>query len=345
MNFTVMKATRFGPLLFFLFFLASCGSDRLDVDVSEITVDPVKIKRFDKDFFAMDTSKLDTELDKLRGTYGTFTDAFVNNIVCFNSHDSLSCFYALGDFLTHHITRGAWENSCKTLGDDFSSVENDLTDAYKHFLFYFPDRELPKDVYLVMAGFNYNYIQSEGVYAIGMEYFLGKDNVYYDGLEWPMYKRRTLSREYMASGFVRSWMMNEFPYSSEKSDVVNRIVYEGKILYLQKALLRNSPDSIITGFTQQQLDWCEENEAEMWAKMIEDKIVYSESEDDLNHMIQDAPFTPGFPRESPGKAGVWIGLRIVEAYMERFPTTTLQELMDFEDGQLFLTQSKYKPKF
>lgn len=340
-----MTVTRFTPILFFCLVLASCGLDRLDVDVSTVTVDPVKIRRFDKDFFGMDTNNLPVALDKLRKDYGPFTDAFVNNVVCFSARDSVSCFLALRDFLSHHITRGAWESSCETLGDDFSKVEEELTGAYKHFRFYFPDRELPKDVYLVMAGFNYNYIQSEGVYAIGMEHFLGQDNVYYDGLQWPMYKRRTLTREYMSAGFVRSWMMNEFPYNAEKNDVINRIVYEGKILYLQKALLRTTPDSVITGYSAAHLEWCEANEAEMWAKMIEEKIVYSESEDDLNHMTQDAPFTPGFPRESPGRAGIWLGYRIVEAFMNRFPETTLEELMDMKDGQILLTRSKYKPKF
>lgn len=340
-----MKVTSFAPILFFCFVLGACGSNHLDVDTSEVIVDPMKISRFDQDFFQMDTNNLPMEVDKLRRHYGTFTDAFINNIVCFNAQDSISCFLALRDFLTHHITRGAWESSCKVLGDDFSKVETELTEAYRHFKYYFPEKELPKGVNLVMAGFNYNYIQSDGVYGIGMEHFLGKDNVYYDGLEWPMYKRRTLTKEYISAGFVRSWMMNKFSYNSEKDDVINRIVYEGKILYLQKALLRTSPDSIITGYSETQLVWCEENEAEIWAKMIEDKIVFSENEDDLNHMTQDAPFTPGFPRESPGKAGVWIGLRIVEAYMEHYPETTLEELMDMTDGQMILTRSKYKPKF
>ena len=340
-----MGATRITPLLLFLVFLSACGSNRLDVNVSDVTVDPVKIKRFDKDFFGMDTNNLVASVARLRQDYGSFTDVFINNIVCFNSPDSVQCYAAIRDYISHHITRGAWESSCTTLGDDYTWLETEITDAYRHFHYYFPDKALPKDVYIVMAGFNYNYIQTEGVYAIGMEYFLGADNIYYDGLQWPMYKRRTLSREYMAPGFVRCWMMNEFPYNTDKNDVVNRIVYEGKILYLQKAMMPETQDSIITGFSEAHLAWCEENEAEMWAKMIEDKIVYSESEDDLNHMIQDAPFTPGFPRESPGKAGTWLGLRIVEAYMDRFPETTLQELMDMKDGQLLLTQSKYKQKF
>jgi uncharacterized protein YjaZ len=83
----------------------------------------------------------------------------------------------------------------------------------------------------------------------------------------------------------------------------------------------------------------------MWATLIEQKKVYSEEEEDINHFTEDGAFTPGFPRESPGKAGNWLGLRIVESYMEKNPTTTIPQLMELKDGAAFLNRSKYKPKF
>lgn len=340
-----MGATRITPFFFFLLMLAACGSDPLDVDTSSVTVDPVKVQRLDIDFFKLDTSDLAGGIIDIRNKYGIMTDCFLNNVICFDAPDSAGCYGALRDFVSHHTMRGAWEACSTKYSGGFVQLEEELTGAYTHFKYHFPERTLPKGLFVVFSGFNYNYINCEGYYAIGIDYFLGKDNIYYDGLNWPMYQRRKLEPEYMATGFVRSWMMNEFPYTSEKNDVINRIVYEGKTMYLQRALLRNTPDSIITGFTQAQLEWCEANEADMWAKMIEDNMVYSEYEEDVNHMVMDAPFTPGFPRESPGRAGCWIGLRIVESYMEHYPATTLEQLMEMNDGQMFLTQSKYKPTF
>lgn len=341
-----MVLNRFLSLCALLFiFSAGCGSDPLDIDTSSVTVDPVKVHRLDKDFFSLDTSDLASGIAGIRSKHGIITDCFLNNVICFAAPDSVGCFYALGDFITDHAIRGAWEMADRKYEDGFAFLEEDLTTAYTYFSAHFPDRKLPKGVFIVFSGFNYNYISCEGYYAIGLDWFLGKDNLYYDGLSWPMYQRRKMEPEYMAAGFVRSWMMNEFPYNSEKNDVINRIVYEGKIMYLQRALLRETEDSVITGISEAQLVWCEENEAEMWAEMIKQNTIYSENEEDLNHMTMDAPFTPGFPRESPGRAGCWIGLRIVEAYMDRFPETTLEELMALDDGQLFLTQSKYKPSF
>lgn len=340
MNMRVLKLLILNVIL-----ISSCGSDPLDVDVSDIKADPLKFQRIDQDLFALDTANLPEGMAAIRKKFGVITDCYLNNIICYAAPDSTDCYYTLAGFLTDHTMHGGWVACNEKFTGGFADQENEVSEAYKYFAYHFPERKLPKGVYIVFSGFNYNYFSCDGYYAIGMDWFLGKDNVFYEGLQWPMYQRRKLEPQYMASGFVRSWMMTEFPYNSEKNDVINRIIYEGKIMYLQKALLRNTPDSVITGYTQAQLVWSEANEAEMWAKMIEDKLVYSESEDDLNHMTMDAPFTPGFPRESPGRAGVWIGYRIVCAYMQQYPETTLEELMALNDGQMVLTRSKYKPKF
>jgi hypothetical protein len=254
---------------------------------------------------------------------------------------------ALRDFIISYNTRGVWEESVKVLGNDFSREEEKLTDAYRHFKYYFPKKELPKGVYLDITGFNYGIIQVEGHFGIAMEFYLGKDNSLYDQLpeKWPAYRRRVSSREYMVSDFTRAWMMTEFPYDPPKNDVINKMIYEGKLLYLEKALLRNTPDSIITGYTTKQLEWCEDNEAEMWAAMIEKQKLYSEDDEDLRHYTEEAPFTPDFPRESPGKAGNWIGLQIVEAFMAKNPKMTVEELMNIKDGQAILNRSKYKPRY
>jgi hypothetical protein len=340
---------RYGCLLLILTFcFQGCGDpDPLEVDVSSITVPQARIERFDKAFFSLDTNNIPAALDKLRLQYGSFTDGYVNHIVCYNAPDSLQCDLAIRDFLIVYSTRGVWEEALRILGDDFTNEEDQITGAYRHFKFYFPEKELPKGVYFDITNFDYGIIQVERRYGIALEFYLGKTNTFYDALpeKWPAYRRRVSSREYMVRDFVHAWMLNEFPYDPPKNDLINRMIYEGKQLYLQKALLRNTPDSIITGYTGAQLAWCYENEAKMWASLIEKQKVYSEDQEDIQHFTEDAPFTPDFPRESPGKAGNWLGLRIVESYMAKNPGITLEELMKINDGAAILNRSKYKPKF
>jgi hypothetical protein len=230
-------------------FLFSCGSDRLDVDVSSITVPQVKILHYEKDFFAIDTNQMAASLAKLRVTYGSFSDGFINNIICRQSKDASDCDFAIRDFLIDKDMKDVNEECAKVIPADFSQIENEITDAYKHFQYYFPKRKLPRAVYTDMSGFSNNICTVEGAYGISLEFYLGENNIFYDALKdlWPAYRRRVSSKEYMTTNFVRAWMMNEFPYDPPSNSLINKMVYEGKILYLQKALLRTTADSIITG--------------------------------------------------------------------------------------------------
>ena len=212
--------------------LSSCKNDKLDVDVSAISVPEVRIMRFDKAFFALDTARLSQSLQHLHVEYGDFADGYVNNIICSRAPDSLSCNYAIIDFLYNRNIgmRDVYLECSKVFPDSLSDLEDQLTDAFKHFRYYFPDKKLPHAVYATMTGFNYNIFNVQGDYGISLEFYLGKDNNFYDALPdlWPAYRRRVSSKEYMAVNFVKAWLMNEFPYNPARTDLINKMVYEGK---------------------------------------------------------------------------------------------------------------------
>lgn len=114
-------------------------------------------------------------------------------------------------------------------------------------------------------------------------------------------------------------------------------------MYLTKRMLPNQPDSLIFGYTPQQYKWCQRNENNIWTYLIENKLLFTTNLLDINKMINDAPFTSGFSRESPGRTAVWIGYRIVEQFMERNQEYTLDDLMKVNDYQYILNKAKYKP--
>ncbi len=68
--------------IFYLIFycIISCNNDKNIPDVSGIKI-PVSVKRFEKDFFALDTFNLATGLNELNENYPGFTNDFINNIL------------------------------------------------------------------------------------------------------------------------------------------------------------------------------------------------------------------------------------------------------------------------
>jgi len=81
----------------------------------------------------------------------------------------------------------------------------------------------------------------------------------------------------------------------------------------------------------------------MWATLIENKFLFSTDRFTIDKFILEGPFTKDFGRESPGRAAVWIGFRIVGAYMANNADVTLQQLMDDTDYMKILNQSTYNP--
>jgi hypothetical protein len=81
----------------------------------------------------------------------------------------------------------------------------------------------------------------------------------------------------------------------------------------------------------------------MWTHLIENKYLFSTDRFMIDKFILDGPYTRDFGRESPGRAAVWIGYRIVSAYMAKNPGINLSALMAEKDYMKILNQSTYNP--
>ena len=120
-------------------------------------------------------------------------------------------------------------------------------------------------------------------------------------------------------------------------------MYEGKYWWLADQFLPDTPDSLKTGFTGEQLKWCESNEGVIWNLLLQNDQLYSTDPSIIQMYIGDAPGTQGFPPAAPGNIGQWIGLKIVQAYVERHPDLHPEQLMK-TSARTILDESKYKPR-
>ncbi len=322
-------------------FLVSCGNNPLDVDMSGIKVEPVKIQRFDQDFFSLNADNISQKLPELQNKYPGFTVLFVKNIVCPSGINDSACIPDITRFVNDKDMRGAFDN-CQKVFPDMSSIETELTKVFRHYLYCFPEKKIPK-VFAMMSGFNYSIANADSAFAIGLEMYLGKKSRFYDMMQIPNYKRSTMQKEYIVPDFIRACMINQFPNKSKSGTLLNEMIYQGKLLYLSDALFPDADDSLKIGFTKKQLDWCVEHENDMWGYLIKNKFLYSNEVEVISKFTGEGPFTTGFVKESPARTGVWMGWRIIKKYMNENPKTTLDQLMQEDDAQKILSMSKYKP--
>lgn len=333
---------------FFLFLLAvlslcfpSCGGDPLDIDVSNIQVEPAKIQRFDQDFFSLTADNIEQKLPELQKKYPEFTELYIRNLHCPKGIQDSACYPDIIKFIRDKDISGAYE-ICKTVFPDLSETEKTLTDVFRHYAYYFPGKELPK-LFAMMSGFNYAIANTDPNFAIGLDMYIGPKSKYYEMLHWPVYKQQVMRKEYIPVDLVRAWMMREYPNTDKSGTLLGEMIYQGKLLYLSDALMPETDDTLKIGFSKKQLDWCVEHEKDMWGHFIQNKFLYSNEKDIIAKFTGEGPFTTGFVKESPARTGVWIGWNIVKSYMEENPEIKLEELMKDNNAQVILSKSKYKP--
>ena len=142
---------------------------------------------------------------------------------------------------------------------------------------------------------------------------------------------------------MRAVAIGEFPYNDSLDNLLNQMVYEGKIQYFLDAMLPFTSDTLKFGYTRQQYEWADYNEDKMWSYLVSSKSLYSTDALIIRKMIGDAPFTSIFHNNSAPRAGAFLGWKIVHNYMEKNPGVTLNELMLNTDYQGILNNAEYKP--
>ena len=104
------------------------------------------------------------------------------------------------------------------------------------------------------------------------------------------------------------------------------------------------PDSIKTGYTKKQLDWCNENEGLIWSYIVKNEDLNSLNPAIIQTYIGEGPFTQGFSQEhSPGNLGQWIGWQVLKKFTGKNPGMSPDEVMN-TDAKKILDEAKYKPK-
>ena len=209
---------------------------------------------------------------------------------------------------------------------DISWIERDLQDGFRHYLYYFPGRRVPA-VYTCITGFNNSIITGDSVLGIGLDRYLGSGSEYYRRLEIYKYLADRMTPENIVPDCIYGWGASEWEFSDlsyPADNVLSEMIHEGKLKYFEKCMLPEVSEGIIFGFSADQLKFCRNNEDQMWQYLIEKDLLFSTDQFTIRKLTGEAPFTSYFTNESPGRAAVWIGFRIVESYMMRNPDISLR---------------------
>ena len=335
-------------LLFALLISACTNKNRFAIDTGGSSL-TVKINRFDKDFFALDTLNIAVGIPVLQEKYPAFFPFYTQHILQIGTPDSLGFYDKTRRFLTTSYIRDAYEESqCQFA--DVSDIEAKLTVAFRYLQHYFPKMTVPQ-VYMHVSGFNSSIIIAPDFMSASIDNYLGADYLAYSLMEIYAYERYNMRREKVASDLVRGWISTEFV--PEPSDVLlDNMIHWGRLMFLLEIIMPSESEATLAGYSAEQMSFVKKNEKAIWAAFLDggtqrQRLLFSNDRMNVVRYIQPAPFSLGMPEtdemQTPGQIGVWVGWQIVRQYMKKNPEITMPQLMQETNFQKILEGSKYRP--
>lgn len=336
--------------------LFSCNSKKNIPDVSSIKVN-IETKRFEQDFFAIDTVNVAESIKMILQKYPHFTPDFVENILGLDM-DSLL------------IPGNAQDKAVRLFIHDYAPIKdssellyknfNKETDAIKNGLqfvkYYFPKYKLPESIITFIGPINANFETSFGTqgdilttygFGIGLQLHLGSNFSFYKSREgeeqYPAYLANNFDAQHIPVNCMRNIIDDMYHDNSNGKPLVEQMVEKGRRLFLITKFLPYTPDNVCIGYTSEQMKDVYKNEAVIWDFFLNNNLLNNADQNTIKNYIGESPKTQELGEGAPGNLGTFSGLQIVRKYMEKFPETKLPDLMKIDPREIF-NQAKYKPK-
>ena len=320
-----MNSMKFLKLLIIFCVLYSCSTEsKREKEIAKIAVD-VKIERFDQQF-----AKL--TLESLPGLKKDFPFLFPKQYPDSIWHNKVKDTIQLE--VNHEVEKHF---------SDLSDVQEELDVFFQHLKYYFPEVKDPR-VVSITSDVNYRnkVIIDKGLLIIALDTYLGEDHHFYEGIQ--KYLRRNFKEEQIVPDVASAYAKNLVGPIRDRTFLGN-LISIGKELYLVDLFLPKYTPAEKMGYTQEQYEWVEVNEEEIWRYFVDRQLLYSTDGDLMPRFLYPAPFSKFYleeiDKEAPDRVGQFIGWKIVASYMKNNNVSLRQLLL--ADAETIFNTSKYKP--
>jgi len=322
----------------FLATLASCESDPEECvyqpDIAEPT--QFRFKALQNDIADISTKN---QLVSFLGRHVTFRDGLLGRA---NYPDDSVFINANFSRFSHPSFDTLLLETQRVFGDG-STLRQEFELGLSNLKYYYPDYPLPT-VETAISGLATDLVVTDSMIVVSLDYYLGTSGAYRPQL-YSYLLTRYEPEDIVPSCFLILGISPSFNHSNQedKSVLADMISY-GKAFYFAKHMLPCVPDSVFLWYTDEEMKGAKENEDLIWARLVEDQVLFTTSHLVKQRYLGERPKTLEVGEKCPGRIAQWVGWQIVNAYMERHPDTTLPELMAITDAPLLFRESGYRPQ-
>ncbi|KEO73622.1 gliding motility lipoprotein GldB [Anditalea andensis] len=321
----------------FLILLISCSSPTVTCELSEdilrVPVD-MDIVRMDRMFFDITS---EDQLETLLEAHPEFVQDYLQADLYHSRHD----FYASMMGITQDTLMQELNKAVQFNFQDFDAVEQELENAFKYIRYHFPDYSVPK-IYTFVSGFSNDFYIDDNIIVIGLDYFLPQNHPFQPD-DLPQYITKRYQREYLVPTLVTA-ISSKFNHTDMRDNtLLAEMVFYGKAYHFTKSILPCTPDSLVIGYSQDDILASYANEKLIWSHFVENELLFETNPFEIRKYTGEAPFTDEISPDAPGRIGRWVGWNIVDDYVAS-NNISLSELMEERSATRIFRQSGYKPR-
>ncbi len=318
----------------FLLFVA-CSTEQLCVTKDEIPVTNIEIKveRLEEELFS---KKTPDDIGLFLKEHRIFSRVFLNS----DQYPSDSILVSKLNRLLENPSLDTLYQEAKEEYSDFEPIVDDLEMAIGKIKTLFPETKIPKLQTTVTGLYNDLFI-SDSLIIVGLDFFIG-DDASYKPMEIPGYVLRRYNKEHLAAIIVK-FMAGYHTQTGIDETLLSEMIDFGKTYYFTRRLLPCTPDSILLGYTADELTLAQENEHIIWAILLQNEALFDSNHIMKKRFLGERPNVHEISQKCPGRIGAWVGWQIVESYMDK-NDVEIQELLANSNNEEIFRQSGYKPQ-
>ena len=301
-------------------------------DVSKIKM-PIKVERIEQELFS---AKNIDEIYNLLKQHPALAERFLGSNDYTNDSTLAEWFYNL----KQNPAIDTLYQDTQEVFKKFSQLEDEFEQAFSYIKYYYPDFE-PPVINTMITGMSADLYVSDSLLIIGLDMFQGKEAKYrpqvYD------YMLRRYEPAYIVPNSLKFLSSKWNKTNVEENTMLAEMIYYGKSLHWVKQMMPCAADSLITGYTAEEIDLIREEEETIWKYFIDNQLLYETSHIEIERYLSERPATIEIDNKVPGRIGRWMGWQIVKSFAEKNPEVSLPELMKIENTEEIFRRAKYRP--
>ena len=294
--------------------LAGCNTTSQDPAFTGPTPKITEV-RFDSAFFAMDSLHFESDLAKLVQQYPQFSEDYFNRILMMPTKKESKKILA---FYKAYLP--IYQATTKVQASKKATPE--IVAAFKRFHYYFPTYSLPKQLFYFIGPLEtYGNVVTKAGLAIGLQLYMGAASSWYYSEQintiYPTYISRQFAPEYIVVNSVQNILNDYDPIAINGKQLIEQMIEIGKRQYILSQCLPNASDTLLLGYTGNQLKAIEASQSDIWTFLSSQNRLFSVDPSLTAAILAEAPYNDYFGEEIPGNVGKYIGYTIVKSWMKQ----------------------------